>query len=72
MNKKLLQAKMKIHGDTSATLANAVGCSPQRFSAKINAKDGAEFTQGEIGRIIRRYHLNEEETHAIFFADVVS
>ena len=63
---------MKIYGDTNATLAAAVGCSPQRFSAKINEKDGAEFTQGEIGRIIRRYRLTNDETHAIFFARLVS
>lgn len=72
MNKKLLQAKMKIYGDTNATLATAVGCSPQRMSAKINAKDGAEFTQGQIGIMIKRYHLTNEEVHSIFFADYVS
>lgn len=72
MNKKLLQAKMKIYGDTNATLAAAIGCSQQRISAKINAKNGAEFTQSQIGIMIKRYHLTNEEAHAIFFADLVS
>lgn len=67
MNKNLLRSKMVLFGDTNETLAAALGISPQRLSAKINAKDGAEFVQGEIKVIRDRYHLTDEETALIFF-----
>ena len=72
MNKKLLQAKMKIYGDTYETIAKALGISRTRFSAKINETYGAEFTQGQIGIMIERYNLTTDETHEIFFAKQVS
>lgn len=67
MNKNMLVSKMKLHGDNVVDIAKAIGISPQRFSAKINETDGAEFTQGEIRRIKKRYNLTSEEVDAIFF-----
>ena len=69
MNKNLLRSKMVLFGDTNETLATALGISPQRLSAKINAKDGAEFTQGEINVIKKLYRLTLQELNDIFFAD---
>ncbi len=67
MNKKLLRSEMVLHGDTNGTLADALGISYQRFSAKINETGGAEFTQGEINTIRNRYRLTDEKVIAIFF-----
>lgn len=69
MNKNMFNSKMKLFGDTQATLAEALGISLGRLNAKINETDGAEFTQGEIKAIIIRYHLTAEELYAIFFYD---
>lgn len=68
MNKNLLVSKIKLHGDNQADLAKAIGISPQRFSAKLNETDGAEFTQGEIQKVKERYNLTSDEVDAIFFA----
>lgn len=67
MNARLLKSKMVLHGDTNVTLAEALGITPQRLSAKLNEWEGAEFTQSEIIIIKDRYHLTPEEVDAIFF-----
>lgn len=67
MNKNALKAKMVLHGDTGATLSEALGISRQQFSAKLNEKNGAEFTQGEIRIIKDRYSLTGDEVNLIFF-----
>ena len=67
MNKNALTAKMVLHGDTGATLSEALGISRQRFSEKLNETKGAEFTQGEIKIIKDRYSLTNEEVGYIFF-----
>lgn len=72
MNKNLLRSEMVLHNDTNSTLANALGISPQRLSAKMNETNGAEFTQGEINIIRIRYSLTNDKCIAIFFADDVS
>ena len=71
MNTNKLRAKMALFGDTGSTLAEAIGISQQRFSAKLNGKD-AEFTQGEIQTIKDRYNLTAEEVDDIFFNIKVS
>jgi hypothetical protein len=63
---------MILHGDTGNTLAKALGISPQRFSAKINERNGAEFTQGEIMAIKERYNLSADDIDDIFFSKKVS
>lgn len=68
MNKNELVSKMKKFGDNQADLAKHIGISLQRFNAKLNETDGAEFTQSEIQKVIEKYNLTSEEVHTIFFA----
>ncbi len=68
MNKRLLESKMKIFGDTNVTLAQAIGISPQRLSAKKNGTNNADFNRLEIDKIKQRYSLTIEEINSIFFA----
>lgn len=72
MNKLLLKSKMALFGDTNSLLAEYIGISKQRFSAKINETGGAEFTQSEINKIRNRYNLTAEEIESIFFNKLVS
>ena len=58
---------MKKHGDRNEDLAKYIGISPQRFSAKLNETNGAEFTQSEIQKVKERYNLTSEEVNVIFF-----
>lgn len=53
-------------------MAKYIGISKQRFSAKINETKGAEFTQGEILKIKKRYGLSAEKMEEIFFNVAVS
>jgi len=72
MNTARMKSVMILYGDTSAVLAGTIGVSPQTFSAKINERNGAEFTQGEISKIKERYNLSPEEIDSIFFNEKVS
>lgn len=72
MNKKKLESIMKLHGDTGATLAKYLGIARPTFSAKINEKNGAEFTQGEISLIRKKYSLEPDDVVSIFFGKNVS
>lgn len=72
MNKRLFKSKMALYGDSNATLAAAIGISPQRCSAKLNGTNGAEYTQKEIMCIKNRWNLTADEVNSIFFADSVS
>lgn len=72
MNKRLLKSIMARFGDTGASLAKALGISETRFSAKINEKNGAEFTKSEIGEMIDRYNLTSSDVCNIFFSKEVS
>lgn len=65
MNKKRLVLLMRRHGDRQSDLAEAIGLSRSRLSAKINSK--ASFTQPEILAIKRRYRLSGQELDEIFF-----
>ena len=68
MNKRLLESKMKMFGDTNGSLAKALGISSQSFSAKKNETNGKEFKQSEIEKIKERYSLSAIEVDEIFFA----
>jgi len=68
MNTNMIKSKMKLFGDTNANLANEIGISAPRLSAKINGANGAEFTQSEIDKIKNRYKLTPDEVNEIFFA----
>lgn len=72
MNAKLLRSKMVLFGDTNNSLAEALGLSAQRLSEKINERNGAQFTQGEIEIIRSRYSLTSQEVIDIFFTKEVS
>ena len=71
MNKNKLRATMLEHGDTQATLAEALGMSKSSLNAKIN-ENGSEFHQTEIDGIRRRYNLTSQEVVDIFFCRKVS
>ena len=66
MNKKLLESKMKLFGDSNVTLAKFLGITPQSLSSKKN--ESSEFRQSEIVKIKERYKLSSEEVNNIFFA----
>ena len=68
MNKKLLESKMKLYGDTNASIAKYIGISQQTFIAKKNQTKAADFKVGEIVKIKEKYSLSAEEVDAIFFA----
>ena len=67
MNKNMLRSVMVLHDDTNITLAEYLGISDSTLSLKMNEVNGAEFTQGEIRKIIKRYNLTAEQTMMIFF-----
>lgn len=67
MNKNELVSKMKKFGDRQEDLAEYIGCSLQRFNAKLNGTGGAVFTQPEIRKVKEKYNLTSEEVDVIFF-----
>ena len=67
MNKNMLRSVMVLHDDTNITLAEYLGIPDSTLSLKMNEVNGAEFTQGEIRKIIKRYNLTAEQTMMIFF-----
>ena len=72
MNKNMFISKMKLFGDTQASLAEALGISLTRLNEKINEVNGAEFWQSEIAFFRNRWGLTAEEVDQIFFAPKVS
>ena len=72
MDKRKLEAIMKLNGDTGGDLAECLGIARSTFSAKLNETNGAEFTQGEIAIIKRRYQLSAEQIDDTFFTEKVS
>lgn len=71
MNSNMLEAEMKLNGDTGGDVAEYLGISRQTFSNKKN-ENGAEFTQGEIAKMAVKYSWDAEKITAIFFTDTVS
>lgn len=67
MNKNQLRSVMALNGDNDGKLAEYLGLSRSRFSAKINETGGAEFNLSEITKIKQRYNLTADEIVAIFF-----
>lgn len=66
MNKRELESKMVLFGDTRKTLADYLGITERSLISKIN-ETGTEFKQNEIAAIKRRYSLSDEEVVSIFF-----
>lgn len=67
MNKNQLKSIMTLHGDNNGKLAEYLGISESRFSAKINETNGAEFNKGEITKIKQKYDLSADDIDSIFF-----
>lgn len=61
---------MKAHGDTQESLADALGISRTRLTAKINGV--SDFRQLEMLFIKKRYDLTADEVDDIFFSSKVS
>lgn len=72
MNRDELRVQMIIHRDSQRTLAEALGIALSTFNAKMNGKNGAEFTKPEIELIAKRYDLDIEAVGVIFFPNLVS
>ncbi|MDD3400736.1 MAG: hypothetical protein PHT58_03800 [Eubacteriales bacterium] len=72
MNRSKFNAEMAENKDTQATLSAAMGISLSRLNAKINERDGAEFTQNELAFFKARWSLSNERFAAIFFSNEVS
>lgn len=72
LNKLKLEIVMKMYGDTGTSLAKYLGIARSTFSAKINEKNGAEFTKSEMTAIKRKYSLTAIEMDMIFFEQKVS
>ena len=72
MNTAKLKSMMVLNGFTQTRLAEELGISEQRLSAKINGRYGAEFNQSEIFRIKKILNLSGDEVDSIFFDDLVS
>lgn len=67
MNTSKLLGIIKENNDTQEKLADAIGLSRTRLSAKIHERNGASFNQPEILAIKKRYHLDEMTLNAVFF-----
>lgn len=72
MNINKLAGVMREHGDTQASLAEALGISLTRCNQKIKGYRGAEFRLREIAVIRNRYKLSPKEVDQIFFGTDVS
>lgn len=72
MDKRKLESLMRLNGDTGGTLAEYLGIARSTFSAKLNETNGAEFTQGEIALIKKRYDMNADQVDDTFFTEKVS
>ena len=70
MNKLELLSQMARHGDSRVALAGVLGISTTSLSQKMNAI--SDFRQGEIQKMIDRYHLTPDQTDLIFFTRTVS
>lgn len=68
LNTQGLKGVMVRNGDTQETLAAALGLSLSRLNAKINMREGADFTLSEVIAIVNRYSLHNSEIEEIFFA----
>ncbi len=67
MNKTLMKSYIMRYDGKQSVLAKAMGISLSSLNAKINGKT-AEFTQGEMDFIRKRYNLGLQEVSDIFFA----
>lgn len=72
MNSKELKVEMMRHNETGEHLSEYLGISRQTLSNKMSEKQGAEFTQSEIAKIVEHYGLSSERMMEIFFKENMS
>lgn len=72
MNRLLLRSLMILNGDNNSSLGRFLGLTRNTVANKINEKNGAEFTQSEIAKIVERYNLTGEQVMSIFFTSGVA
>lgn len=68
MNTAALKGKIRANGKAQSDVAKEIGLSLSRFNAKLNCKDGAEFTLGEIKSLRNVLNIGMDETEVIFFS----
>ena len=71
MHVNRFKALLALHGETAASLAKALGITPNTLSAKLLGHKG-DFTRHEILAIKSRYNLTATDVDDIFFAEEVS
>lgn len=67
LNADLLKGEFRKHGLRQTDVAAKIGCSLSRFNAKLNRKNGAEFSLGEIRALRDLLSLPLETVEEIFF-----
>lgn len=68
MNINLLKGKIREKSLTQRALADKMGVSLSRFNAKLNERDGAEFSLGELRALKALLALTPRQVDQIFFA----
>ena len=63
----MLKGKIREHNMTQEDVANKIGISLSRFNAKLNGTDNAEFSLGEVKRMVALFNLAPEQIDEIFF-----
>lgn len=67
MDKNLLKGEIRAKAMSQADVANKIGVSLSRFNAKLNGKNGAEFTLSEVIAIKQVLNLPIDKVGSIFF-----
>ena len=67
MNTNLLKGKMREQALTQEGVAVKMGISLSRFNAKLNEREGAEFSLGEVKALKTILGLTAKQTEQIFF-----
>lgn len=67
MNINLLKGKMRENALTQEAMAAKMGISLSRFNAKLNERDGAEFSLGELQALKSILSLTSKQVDQIFF-----
>ena len=62
-----LKRLITVYGDTQARLAEALSLSRSTLNSKLNKRNGACLTYGEIMKIIGRYRLELTRCADLFF-----
>lgn len=70
MNSNLLKSVIVRNGDTQENLAEVLNLQTSGVNARINGK--IDFRASEIVKIMKRYHLTNDEAAEIFFDAVAS